>query len=555
MQHTVYNEGNVGVRMFKSKLNQALLAALGLSLTSIPSLAAQVPADVKLAKVQELVRGNGTEVESLDPQKVSGVPEAHIIRDLMEGIVNQDDKGNLVPGVATSWETEDNKTWIIHLREDAKWSNGETLTAADFVYTWRRLGDPKTGSPYASYLEMTTIKNATDIINGNKAPATLGVEALDKHTLKVTLDKPLSYFIAMLAHTSMKPVHQATVEKYGDKWTSVNTHVGNGAFKLAKWVVNERIVLERNEHYWDNQNTVLDKVTFLPIEDQVAEMNRYLAGEIHITNEVPTEHIKRLKKDHGADYQVTPALCTYYYEFNTNKEPFNQVEVRKALSYAIDRNVLTKFVIGKGDKPAYNFTHVATTGFEVEAPQYAQMSQKERVKEAKKLMEQAGFGKDNPLNFTLLYNTSENHKKIAVALASMWKQTLGVTVELENQEWKSYLDSKRQGNFEVSRAGWCGDYNEASTFLGILRTGHSQNYPNYSSESFDINLDKALSAKTDQERTEIYKESEKLLAKDMPIIPMYHYVHARLVNPKVGGFPLENPEEQFYSKNMYIIAE
>lgn len=542
--------------MYKKKFNQALViaATLSLSITSLTTFSAEIPASVKLAPVQELVRGNGTEVESLDPQKVSGVPESHIIRDLLEGIVIQDDYGNLLPGVAKNWQTEDNKVWIIHLKENAKWSNGDPVTADDFVYTWRRLGDPKTGSPYASYLAMTTMKNAEAIIAGKKEVDSLGVEAIDKHTLKVTLESPLSYFISMLAHTSMKPVHQHTVETYGDKWTSVEHYVSNGAYAMKKWVVNERIVLERNNYYWDNANTVLDKVTFLPIEDQVAEMNRYLAGEIHITNEVPSEHINRLKKEYSQDFVTTPALCTYYYEFNTKRKPFDNADIRKALAYSIDRHVVTKFVIGKGDTPAYNFTHVSTNGFELDKPNYAKISQQERLKEAKRLIAKAGYGKDNPLSFTLLYNTSENHKKIAVALASMWKKSLGVTVELENQEWKSYLDSKRQGNFDVSRAGWCGDYNESSTFLGIMRSGHSQNYANYSNVAFDKTLDDALNAKTDKARTENYKISEKYLAEDMPIMPIYHYVNAQLVSPKVGGYPLHNPEDQIYSKDMYIIA-
>ena len=557
MQYRVTTKEMLGLHMYKSKLNQALLMAAGLSLSaiSLSSLAVTVPNGVKLDQVQELVRGNGTEVESLDPQKVSGVPEANIIRDLLEGLINQDDEGNLVPGVATSWTTEDNKVWIFNLRKDAKWSNGDPVTADDFVYTWRRLGDPNTGSPYASYLSMTAMKNATNIIEGKKPIESLGVEALDKNTLQVTLDNPLSYFASMLVHTSMKPVHKATVEKYGDKWTSVDTYVGNGAYKLEKWVVNERIVLNRNPNYWDNANTVINMVTYLPIENQVAEMNRYLAGEVDITNEVPSEHIKRLKKDYSDDLKITPYLCTYYYEFNMLKKPFDNLDVRKALSYAIDREVLTKLVIGKGDTSAYNFTHLATNGLEIDTPEFAKMTQKERVAEAKKLMAKAGFDKNNPLEFSVLYNTSENHKKIAVALASMWKQSLGVKVILENQEWKSYLDTKRQGNFEVSRAGWCGDYNEASTFLGIMRKDHSQNYSKYASDAFDKSLDNALNAKTNAERAGFYKTAEKLLAQDMPIIPMYHYVNARLVNPQIGGYPMKNPEHNIYSKDMYIIAK
>lgn len=543
--------------MYKNKITQALLLSAGMAVaaTSFSTLAADVPAGVKLAAKQELVRGNGTEVESLDPQKVSGVPESNVLRDLLEGLVNQDGNGALVGGVAESWETKDNKTWIFHFRKDAKWSNGDPVVAEDFVYTWRRLADPKTGSPYASYLEMTTMANAGDIILGKKSPETLGVEAVDKHTLKVTLDKPVPYFASMTVHTSLKPVNKKVVESLGDKWTSPANYVGNGAYTLDKWVVNERIVLARSKTYWDNDKTVLNQVTYLPIENQVAEMNRFLAGEVDVTYEMPNEHFKRLVKEYPEDVKVTPYLCSYYYEFNTTRAPFDNEDVRKALSYAIDRDVIAKFIVGKGETPAYNFTPLATNGLDVDMPQYSELSQKERVAKAKELLAKAGYGSDNPLKFDLLYNTSENHKKVAVAIASMWKKSLGVTAVLENQEWKSYLDTKRQGDFDVSRAGWCGDYNEASTFLAILRDGHSQNYPKYSSKSYDAQLDKALAAASDADRSAAYKGAEALLAKDMPIMPIYHYVNARLVNPKLGGYPEKNPEDNIFSKDMYIIAD
>ncbi|UTV26842.1 ABC transporter substrate-binding protein [Photobacterium atrarenae] len=543
--------------MYKNKITQALMLSAGMAVaaTSFSTLAAEVPAGVKLAAKQEMVRGNGTEVESLDPQKVSGVPESNVIRDLLEGLVNQDGHGNLVGGVAKSWETKDNKTWIFHLRPEATWSNGDPVVASDFVYAWQRLADPKTGSPYASYLEMTTMKNAVDIISGKKSPDALGVEAVDAHTLKVSLEKPVPYFASMTVHTSMKPVNQKVVEKFGDKWTSPENYVGNGAYVLDKWVVNERIVLTRNTKYWDNDKTVLNQVTYLPIENQVAEMNRFLAGEVDVTYEMPNEHFKRLVKEYPEDVKVTPYLCSYYYEFNTTKAPFDNEKVRKALSYAIDRDVIAKFIVGKGETPAYNFTPLATNGLEVDMPEYSKLTQKERIAKAKALLEEAGYGPGNPLKFDLLYNTSENHKKVAVAIASMWKKQLGVTAVLENQEWKSYLDSKRQGNFEVSRAGWCGDYNEASTFLAIMRDGHSQNYPRYSSASYDSQLDKALTASSDAERAQAYKKAEALLAKDMPILPIYHYVNARLVNPNLGGYPENNPEDNIFSKDLYIIAD
>lgn len=289
--------------MYKNKITQALLVSAGLaaSAMSFSALAAEVPEGVKLAATQELVRGNGTEVASLDPHKTEGVPESNVIRDLLEGLVNQDGDGNTIPGAAESWETTDNRTFTFHLRKDAKWSNGDPVTADDFVYSFKRAVDPATASPYSWYLEMTTMKNAEKIIAGKADKESLGVTAVDPYTLKIELESAVPYFVKMMGHTTVKPVNRKVVEKFGDDWTKPANFVGNGAFVLDKWVVNERIVLKRNTQYWDDKKTVIDQVTYLPIENQVAEMNRFLSGEIDFTNELPTEHFKRLQKEYAED--------------------------------------------------------------------------------------------------------------------------------------------------------------------------------------------------------------------------------------------------------------
>ncbi|WP_373948240.1 ABC transporter substrate-binding protein [Vibrio pomeroyi] len=543
--------------MYKNKITQALLLGAGLAVaaTSTLSIAAEVPAGTELAKVQELVRGNGTEVATIDPHKSQGVPESHVIRDLLEGLVNQDGEGNTIPGVAESWETTDNKTFTFHLRKDAKWSNGDPVTAEDFVYSWKRAVDPATASPYAWYMEYTKMANAKDIVAGKKDKSELGVKAVDANTLVVELETAVPYFVMMMGHTTMKPVHQATVEKYGDQWTKPEHFVGNGAFSVDKWVVNERLVLKRNDQYWNNDKTVLNKVTFLPIENQVAEMNRFLSGEIDFTNELPTEHFKRLQKEYAEDVSVAGNLCTYYYIFNTKKAPFDDVRVRQAISYAIDRDIVTGAILAQGQKPAYFLTPEITAGFDPELPAYGKMSQKERNAEAERLLEEAGYGKDNPLKFNLLYNTSENHKKIAVALGSMWKKTLGLSVTLENQEWKTYLSSKDSGDFEVARAGWCGDYNEASSFLTLMKSNNTTGGVHYDSAAYDQIIDKALNSTSEEERKALYLEAEALMAKDMPIAPIYQYVKSRLLNPHVGGFPINNAEDKIFSKDLYIKAQ
>jgi oligopeptide transport system substrate-binding protein len=535
--------------MYKmNKITSALL--MGASL----SLAFNAAAAENLAEKQELVRGNGTEVATIDPHKSQGVPESHVIRDLLEGLVNQDADGKTIPGVATSWETEDNKTFVFHLRKDAKWSNGDPVTAGDFVYSFQRAVDPATASPYSWYMEYTKMENAKEIVEGKKDKSELGVRAIDDYTLEVTLTTAVPYFVMMTGHTTMKPVHQATVEKYGDLWTRQENFVGNGAFKLNNWVVNERLELVRNEMYWDNANTKLNKVTFLPIEDQVSEMNRFLSGEIDFTSTLPTEHFKRLQKEYPEQVSVEGSLCTYYYQFNSKQAPFDDARVRKAVSYAIDRQIVTDALLGQGQKPAYFLTPEITANFNPEMTAYGKLTQKERDAEAAKLLAEAGYGPSNPLKFTLLYNTSENHKKIAVALGSMWKK-LGLEVVLENQEWKTYLQSKDEGNFQIARAGWCGDYNEASSFLTLMVSANTTGGQHWGSAEYDALIDKALSSTSEEERTEIYLEAERLMAEEMPIAPIYQYVRSRLLSPQVGGFPSNNAEEKIYSKDLYILAK
>ncbi|WP_087016163.1 ABC transporter substrate-binding protein [Thaumasiovibrio subtropicus] len=538
--------------MNKNKITQALLLATGLAFSSAPTFAAEVPAGIQLAEKQELVRGNGTEVASIDPHKTEGVPESNVIRDLLEGLVNQDENGATIPGVAERWETEDNQTFVFHLRE-AMWSNGDPVTAADFEYSFKRAADPVTASPYSWYLDKAQILNAKAIIDGKADKETLGVRAIDERTLEIKLETPVPYFVKMMGHTTVKPVHRGTIEKFGDQWTRPENFVGNGAYTLSNWVVNERIELTRNTQYWDDAKTVIEKVTYLPIENQVAEMNRFMAGELHMTNELPNEHFRRLQKNNPESVKIVGNLCSYYYGFNNEKAPFDDVRVRTALSYAIDRDVITKALLGQGQVPAYFFTPEITEGFEPVMPDFGKLSQKERVEKAQALLADAGFDKSNPLNFTLLYNTSENHRKLAVAIASMWKTALGVDVNLENQEWKTYLDNRRAGNFDVTRAGWCADYNEASAFLALMRSDNGSNDPRYASEAYDKLMDAALVAATDGERNGYYQQAEIQLAQDMPIAPIYHYVRARLVNPKVGGYPDGNAEDKIFTKDLYLI--
>lgn len=517
------------------------------------SSAANIDPNV-LADKQELVINNSAEPESLDPHKVSGTPEAAIIRQMLVGLTTTDPDGKTIPGMAESWENTDNKVWTFKLR-DAKWSNGDPVTANDFVYSFRRLVDPNTASPYASYLADAKVVGAQEIIDGKAKPDTLGVKALDDKTLQVTLSEPVPYFPDTLIHTSVKPVNQKTVEKFGEKWTDPANIVVNGPYKISEWQVNDKIVLERNENYYDNANTTLNKVVMLAIPSSTTDVARYQSGEIDVTNnEIPPEQFASLKEQVGDQLQVSPMLCTYYYEFNTVKPPFNDARVRRALALALDRNTITDKVVGQGQTPAYQLTPVATNGMKNNTPEWQSWDQAKRVEEAKKLLKEAGYSESKPLKFELLYNTSDNHKKIAVAASSLWKQSLGfVDVSLINKEWKTYLDTRRNGNYQVARAGWCGDYNEPSTFLNIVKTGNSNNQGKYSSAKFDSLMTQTLKAGvTPEQRAALYQQAEAQLDIDMPNINVYHYVSPRLIKPYVVGFSTKDPLDNWQAKDLKV---
>ncbi|KAB0301525.1 oligopeptide ABC transporter substrate-binding protein OppA [Vibrio fortis] len=537
---------------FKKHSTALLISSLLTPFIAVTATADTLPAGTTLAKEQHLVRANDAEAATLDPAKAEGLPEMHILRDLFEGLVIQDRDGNITPGVAESWETEDNKTFVFHLRKDAKWSNGDPVTADDFVYALRRAVDPKTASPNVWYLKLTKINNIADVAEGKKPLDALGVTAVDKHTLRFELDSKVPYFVAMTGHTSMMPIHKANLESSDKPWSDPKQFVGNGAFLLDEWVVNERVELKKNPNYWDSDDTHLNQVTYIPFENQNASINRYAVGEVDITSDVPTHMAQKLQKEYQQAYTAVPLLCTYYYAFNTTRAPFDDVRVRQAVSYSIMRDVVTNGVTQVGNLPAYTFAHEYTAGFDATQPEYSQWTQKQRDEKAQQLLKEAGYDASNPLDFKLLYNTSESNKSIAVAIASMLKNNLGAKVELENQEWKSYLVSRRQGDFDVMRASWCGDYNEASTFLSLLRSGSSGNFARYSSEAYDQAIESALSATTEQERQTFYDQAEQSLAVDMPIAPIYYYMQARLVRPTVGGFAKNNVEGRIYSKDLYI---
>ncbi len=533
---------------------KALLAVSAFALAS-PALAASPQPGEKLAADQTFTYADLDEFTSLDPQIVEDVSGSDVIRDLFEGLFNQDAKGNLVPGVATSYDVSDDKlTYTFHLRDNAKWSDGKPVTAGDFVYAWRRLADPETASPYQWFIDIMSLKNGSEVQKGDLPPEELGVKAIDDTTLEVTLSQPIPYFVLTTTHASTFPTPKWVIDKYGADWTKPENIVSNGAYVLTEHVPNERSVRERNPMYWDNEHTIIEKVTDLIINDENIALQRFLAGELDRAP-VPTGQYPTLKAQYPDAALSFPRLCSYYYMFNLRDDApawEKDERVRKALSYAIDRDVIVNKILQGGQFPAYTFTPGATAGFEVPSVDYAEMTQDERNAAAKEMMAAAGFGPDHPLDVTLLYNTSEGHKKIAIAVSQMWKQTLGVNVTLENQEWKTFLQARSNGDFEVARGGWCGDYNEASTFLDLITTNSGYNDSKYSNAEVDQLM---ADAKTADDPQPNYTRVEEIIAEDMPIIPIYHYSAVFMLNPKLKGWPVENVEQNWYSKDFYKVAE
>ena len=530
-------------------------AAATLLLAAAAEAASTHPATgEKLARDQSFTYRLLDQFPTLDPQLNEDVSGFHVIRDLFEGLLNQDAEGNLVPGVATRYAASDgNTTYRFTLREDARWSNGDPVTAHDFVYSWRRAVDPATASPYGWYVELTQMANAKQILVGEKPPESLGVGAPDDRTLVVRLDRPLPYFPAMTTYATLFPVHRATIEKHGKAWTAPGKMVSNGAYVLKEMVLNEYHRRVKNPFYWGADSVIVERVTGLVINDSNQALTRYRAGELDHLEPLPPGQFPALKKELPGEAKSVPRLCSYYYYAINHTESGNaalrDVRVRRALGMAIDREVIVSRLLKGGQWPAYNFTHLKTAGFRMPDIAYAKLNQRERDAEARRLFAESGA---RDLALKLIYNTSESHKQIATVIGQMWKQKLGVRTELANFEWKTYLDIRKNREFDIARSGWCGDYNEASTFLDLLTTRHGANDGGYSNPEVDALMRRSRTA---EEPSGIYVEVEQILARDMAIIPIYHYANTFLLKSDIRGWPYDNVENNWYSRNLYRVAE
>ena len=506
----------------------------------------------ELSPTQVFRKNNGTEPGTLDPHRAEGVPASNVLRDLFEGLVMEDPSGAYISGAAESWSlSEDAKTYVFKMRENGKWSNGDVVTAEDFVYGLRRSVDPATLSNYSSMLY--PIKNARDIVLGKRSSETLGVRANGPTTLIIELEEPTPYFLSLLTHSTTYATHRPSVEKFGARFTRPGNLVGNVAFKLEEWRVQSHIKLVRNTEYWDNKNTTLEEVYYYPIDDVNSSFKRYRAQELDFTETVLAEQLPWIRQCLPGDLKISPYFGSYYYGFNNTQPPFkNKPKLRTALSMAVDRNVITDIILGAGQIPAYSLVPSVKT-FKAVPANWSQWTQEQRNQEAQRLYSEAGFSKEKPLEVEILYNTSDNHKRIALAIAAMWKQTLGVKTTLRNQEWKVFLETRRlkQGT-QVYRAGWIGDYDDPYTFSQLLHSENEMNHPGYSSEEYDELINLAATKNAGESRLDVLRQAEKAMLEDMPIIPIYFYVSQHLIKPQVSGLE-GNVMDHHYSKYVRIL--
>lgn len=504
---------------------------------------------------QVLVRGNGAEPDSLDPAQIrSGFAAEAILTDLFEGLVSESGEGGIAPAQALRWEqSDDGLVWRFFLRPGLRWSNGEPLGASDFVYAWRRLIDPATASASASLMLATGINNAAAIYGGALAPTDLGVEAESEQVLRVTLERPVPYLLHLLSQRAFVPLPGAVIGRFGRAWTQPAHMVSNGAYRLSAWIPNERIELTRNPHYWDPASGRIGQVNYLPLSSLNEERLGYEAGRIQMTHRVQPEYYQQILQAAPERLWRLPLFGTYLYSFNLQRPELARIEVRRALSLAIDREVLTQYVTGQGEQIAWSLLP-PMPGYVAAAREEADLPRAERLRQAAALLKRVGIGPDHPLHLSLTYNHSELQKKMALAVAAMWKP-LGVELALRDRAWDAYQEAKDCGDFTIARSFAFGDYVEPSALLNLFRCGDPQNESGYCNPGYDALLDQASNTLDEAGRTRLYQEAERRLLADQPIIPIYHYHQMRLVDPALRGLPTQNLKGEVASKDLYFIKQ
>ena len=483
--------------------------------------------------------GNGTEPQSIDPHVLSGSPEANVARTLFEPLVTRNPHTLAIePGVAGRWEFNDARTAVtFYLNPEARWSNGDPVTAEDFRWSWERALNPLTGNQLA--IVLFSIRNAEAYHLGRITdPAALGIEVIDPHTLHIELEYPNPYALINLSYIYAAPVHRPTVEAHGRKtdrysaWTRPDNFVGNGPFTLDDWKMQRYLRVTRNPHYWDRDNVTLNGIVFRPIESATTEEKMFRSGQLHATTMVPNSKVSAYREQPGEPLVEGPFMGSYYYMLNTDRPPLDNPVLRRALALAIDREQLAATILDDTVVASANYVPAGMPGYR--HPQVLAFD----PQRARQLLAEAGYpGGEGFPDITLHYNTSENHRTVAVAVQQMWKRHLNIDVTLANQEWKVYLDTLDERDYEIARMGWTGDI-YPGVFLDRLVTGGGTNRMGFSNAAFDdIILKQVRATGSEEQLAELYREAERILLEETPLIPIYTYKVKRLLQPGVEGLP------------------
>jgi oligopeptide transport system substrate-binding protein len=523
-------EGETAMFHSRSLTHAALLAATLLSSALLSSAAsAQVT----------FHRGNDADPETLDVQKTSVISEAHLMRDLYDGLMIHNAKGEVIYGVAESHTmSADGKVFTFTLRPNAKWSNGDAFKASDYVYSFRRIINPETGAKYANILY--PLKNA-EKINKKQEGAKLedlGVKAIDDRTLEITLERSTPYFLELLAHQTGLPVHPASVEKHGKDFVKPENWVSNGAYVLKSWTPNSDIRLEKNPQFHDARNVQIERIIYYPTPDFAAASRRFMAGELQFTTDIPADQVKFLKDKLGDQVKIAPYLGTYYLAFNMAKKPFDDVRVRQALSMVMDREFIAEQIWGGTMVPAYSFVPPGIGNYgKPAAAAWADRSPIEREDDAKKLLAAAGFGPGKPLKVEIRYNTTDNNRRTVVAVADQWKQ-IGVETTFINTDGKTHFAHLREGgDFDVARVGWIGDYSDPQNFLFLVQSDNTGfNYAKFKNPEYDGLMKQAENESDLKKRADILFKAEAIFTREQPYAPMLFYSTKTLVSSRLEGF-------------------
>lgn len=498
----------------------------------------------------------GAAPQTLDPHLVSGVPAIKVLEALSESLVDLDlDTYEIIPGAAESWlVSDDGLSYVFKLRKNARWSNGDRVRANDYVYAWRRAFMPSVGWLYA--LDYYFIVGAEAIHTGeSKDLTTLGVRAIDESTLVFELNKPYPLFLKQLSSNRSAPIHQRALETHGaiddvgSKWTNPGNYVTNGPFKLKSWELNKIIVLEKNPYYWDAEAVKLDEIHIYPIESEALEERAFRSGQIQVAHggRIPVDKIASYKEKQPDKLRIVNGFATYFYNLNVSKPPLDNVLVRRALAHAIDRESLVHNITKAGELPASAFNPPLIPAYNALLTPL-----KYDIAHAKTLLSEAGYpnGEGFP-TLTLSYNTSELHRKVALAVQQMWRQNLGIDVELENQEWKVFLNTRKNLQFDIARAGSVSDIADPQDFLFSYTSGHGMNDSGWSNPEYDTLVKKAAYTVDESERYKLLAEAEETLLKEMPLIPFFYSAYSYLIANNVKNLKF-NALERIRFKDIYI---